>query len=66
MILHLVSTIEVIISSILSLLIVHPFGSLEIKSCSVRVLADWYTLLHNPNPYYTETVHCTQEAVYPM
>ncbi|XP_045480790.1 JNK1/MAPK8-associated membrane protein [Harmonia axyridis] len=66
LILHMTATFEVFISSILSLLIVHPFGSLEIKSCSVRSLADWYTLLHNPNPYYTETVHCTQEAVYPM
>ncbi|RZF37763.1 hypothetical protein LSTR_LSTR016201 [Laodelphax striatellus] len=30
------------------------------------MLSDWYTLLHNPNPNFEETIHCTQEAVYPL
>ncbi|KAK9880614.1 hypothetical protein WA026_011851 [Henosepilachna vigintioctopunctata] len=66
LILHCTAIIEVTVSSIFSLLLIRPFGSLEIKSCAVRSITDWYTLLHNPSPNYEGTVHCTQEAVYPL
>lgn len=41
-------------------------GVFEIRSCKALHLSDWYTLLFNPTPNYEETLHCTQEAVYPL
>lgn len=43
-----------------------PWGTLSLRSCKPKQLSDWYTLLHNPSPNYSETLHCTQEAVYPL
>ncbi|KAL3287169.1 hypothetical protein HHI36_001648 [Cryptolaemus montrouzieri] len=47
------------------LLILHWFF-IDLVSMRRRSLTDWYTLLHNPDPNYEETIHCTQEAVYPL
>ncbi|CAL4227871.1 unnamed protein product, partial [Meganyctiphanes norvegica] len=58
--------LEVAAAAIVTLLITEPVGSLEIRSCEVRSIADWYPLLHNPNPNYEGSLHCTQEAVYPL
>lgn len=30
------------------------------------MLSDWYTMLYNPSPDYITTLHCTQEAVFPL
>ncbi|KAJ8924413.1 hypothetical protein NQ315_007209 [Exocentrus adspersus] len=65
-ILHTTAFMEVLLSCILSLLLSYPMGYLSIRSCRVRTLSDWYTLLHNPTPNYENKIHCTQEAVYPL
>lgn len=41
-------------------------GQLWLYSCGVTQLSDWYTMMKNPKPNYTTTLHCTQEAVYPL
>lgn len=63
---HLSALLEVLLASLISLQLTDPIGTFIIKSCSAKRLSDWYTLLHNPNPNYEETLHCTQEAVYPL
>lgn len=65
-VIHLSALVEVCLASVATLLIVEPTGTLQIKSCRSIHLSDWYTLLHNPNPHYGDTLHCTQEAVYPL
>lgn len=64
--LHLSALVEISCASVLTLLLSEPQGSLNVRSCKAKRLSDWYTLLHNPNPNYEETLHCTQEAVYPL
>ncbi|KAL1131325.1 hypothetical protein AAG570_010943 [Ranatra chinensis] len=64
--LHACALVETCAAAVGTVLLVKPFGSLEIQSCSVQSLSDWYTLFHNPRPNYTHTLHCTQEAVYPL
>ncbi|EFX72149.1 hypothetical protein DAPPUDRAFT_216283 [Daphnia pulex] len=63
---HLSAFIETCLSASITLLIHEPFGSLQLRSCAVEQLSDWYTILHNPNPNYEEVLHCAQEAVYPL
>nr|ACO10195.1 JNK1-associated membrane protein [Caligus rogercresseyi] len=63
---HLCAALEVGLSSGLSLLWAEPFGSFSLVSCHYQHLGDWYTALHNPNPNYEETIHCTTEAIYPL
>ncbi|XP_062502773.1 JNK1/MAPK8-associated membrane protein-like [Corticium candelabrum] len=59
--------IEFFVAAIVSLLLFDPVGSLDVKSCGVRRFSDWYTLFFNPKkPDYISTIHCTQEAVYPL
>ncbi|KRZ14793.1 RNA-binding protein 25, partial [Trichinella pseudospiralis] len=58
--------VECIFPAILSLLIVEPKGSLNFYTCGVQKLQDWYPVFYNPVIDYTKTVHCTQEAVYPL
>lgn len=65
-VLHLSAFFEVLISAVITLLIYEPYWSLEINSCSVSRLSDWYTLFHNPTPNYEKKLYCTQEAVYPL
>ncbi|KAL0269609.1 UNVERIFIED_CONTAM: hypothetical protein PYX00_007284 [Menopon gallinae] len=65
-IIHLSALIEVCIAAAVTLLLVEPFGTWQIRSCKVKYLSDWYTLFHNPNPNYEEVLLCTQEAVYPL
>jgi hypothetical protein len=66
LVLHFSALFEVITAAVLTLLMSDPVGSLAVQSCQTERLSDWYTLLHNPNPNYDETLHCTQEAVYPL
>ncbi|KAL7643683.1 UNVERIFIED_CONTAM: hypothetical protein RMT77_005666 [Armadillidium vulgare] len=65
-ILYGIAFVEIVLAAIFSLLIFEPRGSLYIRSCHVRDLADWYPILHNPNPNYEGQLYCTQEAVYPL
>ncbi|KRX70367.1 JNK1/MAPK8-associated membrane protein [Trichinella sp. T6] len=58
--------VECVFPAILSLLIVEPKGSLNFYTCGVQNLQDWYPVFYNPVIDYTRTVHCTQEAVYPL
>ncbi|XP_012223461.1 JNK1/MAPK8-associated membrane protein [Linepithema humile] len=64
--LHLSALIEIVLASLIVLQLTDPIGTFGIKSCKTERLSDWYTLLHNPNPNYEATLHCTQEAVYPL
>ncbi|XP_046402356.1 JNK1/MAPK8-associated membrane protein [Ischnura elegans] len=66
LILHLSALVEITAASIMTLLLVEPRGEFSIRSCKAEHLSDWYTLFHNPNPNYEETLHCTQEAVFPL
>ena len=65
-IVHLSALVETILAALITILIHPPIGSLNLKSCAIHQISDWYTLLHNPNPNYEETLHCGQEAVYPL
>ncbi|XP_013102800.1 JNK1/MAPK8-associated membrane protein [Stomoxys calcitrans] len=58
--------IEVTISAIVCILLVEPLGEFRLFSCPVRKFSDWYTLFYNPTPNYEKSLHCTQEAVYPL
>ncbi|PFX33404.1 JNK1/MAPK8-associated membrane protein-like [Stylophora pistillata] len=53
-------------AAIFSLLASKPQGSLSLTSCKTKQIADWYTIFFNPKPDYVNTIHCTQEAVYPL
>ncbi len=63
---HVCALAEVAAAAVATLLLSEPVGSMELRACRVRQLSDWYTFLHNPRPNYEETLHCTQEVVYPM
>lgn len=64
--LHACCLAEVCGAAVLTLVAFAPFGRLHFQSCSVRRIADWYTLFHNPTPNYETKLYCTQEAVYPL
>ncbi|XP_012275873.1 JNK1/MAPK8-associated membrane protein [Orussus abietinus] len=64
--LHFSALFEIVAASLVTLQLTEPIGTFGIRSCRVKRLSDWYTLLHNPSPNYEETLHCTQEAVYPL
>ncbi|XP_037096580.1 JNK1/MAPK8-associated membrane protein isoform X1 [Syngnathus acus] len=63
---HVTALLECSASAVLTLLVTEPIGTLGINSCRVQMLSDWYTMLYNPSPDYINTLHCTQEAVYPL
>ncbi|XP_015487702.1 JNK1/MAPK8-associated membrane protein isoform X1 [Parus major] len=63
---HLTALLECSVAAVVTLLLSDPVGSLHIRSCRVKKLSDWYTMLYNPSPDYITTVHCTHEAVYPL
>lgn len=66
LILHGSALLEALVSGVCALLVVNPVGNLDITSCPVTQLSDWYTLVYNPTPDYVTVIHCTQEAVYPL
>lgn len=66
MILHLSAFFESFVAALFTLLLSDPVGSLQIRSCRVQQLSDWYTMLYNPSPNYADTLYCTQEVVYPL
>ncbi|XP_029317099.1 JNK1/MAPK8-associated membrane protein isoform X3 [Cottoperca gobio] len=63
---HITAMLECSVSTVVTLLVTEPVGKLSIHSCRVQMLSDWYTMLYNPSPDYINTLHCTQEAVYPL
>lgn len=65
-VLHLSALVESVVSALVTLVLSDPVGSLQIRSCRVQQLSDWYTMLYNPTPNYKDTLHCTQEIVYPL
>lgn len=65
-ILHLSAFFEVIISAVISVFLIEPFGRFYINSCGVKKFSDWYTLFYNPTPNYEDKLYCTTEAVYPL
>ncbi|CAE1237500.1 JNK1/MAPK8-associated membrane protein [Acanthosepion pharaonis] len=64
--LHISAFVECVLAGVLTLLMFDPRGKLTIRSCPVKRLSDWYTLWYNPSTNYVDTVHCTQEIVYPL
>lgn len=64
--LHFSAVVETATAAVLTVVIVEPRWTFRIQSCPVKRLSDWYTMLHNPNPGYEHTLHCTHEAVYPL
>ncbi|XP_078418863.1 JNK1/MAPK8-associated membrane protein isoform X3 [Cetorhinus maximus] len=63
---HVTALLECTVAAIVTLLVNDPIGQLKIRSCRVKTLSDWYTMLYNPSPDYINTLHCTQEAVFPL
>lgn len=63
---HVTAMLECSTSAVITLLVTEPVGVFGIRSCRVQMLSDWYTMLYNPSPDYINTLHCTQEAVYPL
>ncbi|XP_031833682.2 JNK1/MAPK8-associated membrane protein isoform X2 [Nomia melanderi] len=66
LVLHWFCIDKVVAASLITLQVTEPIGTFRITSCRATKLSDWYTLLHNPSPNYEESLHCTQEAVYPL
>jgi len=66
MALHVCALFEVCTAAVITVLALDPVGEMALKSCRVERVQDWYTFFQNPNPNYEETLHCTQEAVYPF
>lgn len=60
------SLVECVVAGLLTLLSTEPKGTLKVVSCDVKQLSDWYTMFFNPQIKYTQVIHCTQEAVYPL
>ncbi|XP_005986488.1 JNK1/MAPK8-associated membrane protein isoform X1 [Latimeria chalumnae] len=63
---HVTALLECSAAAIVTLLVSDPVGALTVRSCRVKTLSDWYTMLYNPSPDYVTTLHCTHEAVYPL
>ena len=64
--LHFCALLEVSLAALATLLALDPVGQLGLTSCRVDKVQDWYTFFQNPSPNYEESLHCTQEAVYPF
>lgn len=60
------SVFECTCACLLALISSDPKGELKLVSCGVIQLSDWYTMFYNPQIRYTDTIHCSQEAVYPL
>ncbi|XP_067942215.1 JNK1/MAPK8-associated membrane protein-like isoform X1 [Watersipora subatra] len=63
---YLSAVLETVAAAVCSLLLVRPVGSLELQSCTVESIQDWYPVFFNPLIFYTTRLNCTQEMVYPL
>ena len=66
LLLHLSAFVETVLAAAVTIFLSEPAGTMEIKSCPVRQLSDWYTMFFNPSQDFSEPIHCTQEIVYPL
>ncbi|XP_032803991.1 JNK1/MAPK8-associated membrane protein isoform X1 [Petromyzon marinus] len=66
LLLHFSAVLECSAAAVVTLLLSDPLGSFHVRSCRSHMLSDWYTMLFNPSPDYIHTIHCTQEAVFPL
>lgn len=57
---------ENLLAVLITLLVSEPLGELNITSCRVDSVHDWYTVFFNPKINHTQVIHCAQEAVYPL
>lgn len=57
---------EVFLGGIIASLLQNPIGSLRMNSCGMNALVDWYPYLVNPRPTFTYTLHCANEAAFPL
>jgi len=64
--LYISAILETLISFIILVLLLDPQGELNIRTCKVQSIKDWYTVFFNPVPDYLTTHRCTVEAVYPL
>lgn len=57
---------ECSLSSVLSLLVVPPKGSLLLYGCPKWSLREWYPVFYNPVINHTYTLRCAHEIVFPL
>lgn len=58
--------LEVMIASVVASLLQTPVGEIAMHSCGMSQISDWYPYLHNPRPRSTYTLHCANEAAFPL
>jgi hypothetical protein len=58
--------LECILSSIITCLVFEPVGSMELVSCGMSRLSDWYPALYNPVLRHGDSMHCVNEVSYPL
>lgn len=66
LLMHLSGVVEVTLAAVTLLISQSEGGYIQIRSCNVEQLSDWYTVFWNPTPDHKETLRCSQEAVYPL
>ena len=68
LVLYVCCVVEAVVACIVALLVFEPKGSLLLYSCGVAGVADWYPVLHDPQPpcapYFSPS--CANEVVYPL
>lgn len=60
------AVLEIVISSLLTVLLMEPRWQFKLYSCRIQSLSDWYTFMYNPAPNFEDYIYCTQEVVYPL
>ncbi|VDD85076.1 unnamed protein product [Enterobius vermicularis] len=63
---YLCSFFECFLSSVFSLLVVPPKGSLLLYGCPKWSLREWYPVFYNPVVNHTYTLRCAHEIVFPL
>uniref|UniRef100_A0A0N5AQK7 JNK1/MAPK8-associated membrane protein n=1 Tax=Syphacia muris TaxID=451379 RepID=A0A0N5AQK7_9BILA len=58
--------VECSLSSVLSLLVVSPKGSLHLYGCRKWSLREWYPVFYNPIINHSYTLRCAHEVVFPL
>ena len=61
-----IALFEAVVSSLISLALSKPYGSLKLNACEVVEVSDWYPVFFNPKLKFTTTKYCAQEVVYPL
>jgi len=58
--------LETAISIVLTMILLPPIGTFELHTCGVQEFSDWYPMFSNPTLQNQQTLHCSQEVVYPL